>query len=144
MSVSVAGAVQLVLLGKPLAELLSNLKGVVVNDLAPGRLLAVDRGSFLPFFDVLLDDFVALPVTDVRDRAALIVSDMTADSHEDRVIVDPTCGFLDGDQFVGLALEHEDTRLNAHEGLECIRMQINAGQDLGISQDPLSHIAETR
>ena len=77
--------VRLTLLGEPFSELLRNLKGVVVNDLAAGCLLSVDRRSALPFLDLFLnlfDDLVALAVADVGDCAALVMPDMAADSHE--------------------------------------------------------------
>src|ERR1700694_4312240 len=70
------------------------------------------------------------------------MTDVVGHRHEYRIVVDPvSCGF-NGNKVPRLALQNEHAGLNAHVRLESVGVQIDAGQNSGITENPLADVPE--
>ena len=77
---------RLVLLGEPLAKLLSNLLSVIVNHFPACGLTLIRRRIAVPFLDKLfdnLDNLIPFWVADVVFVSAFVMPNVISDGHED-------------------------------------------------------------
>ena len=103
--------------------------------------------TVLPLLDQFLgflDNLVARAVPYVSLVAALIIADMIGDRHENRVIVNPSRRRFDSNHVIRLPLQHQHARLNADIRLERVGVEVDAGKNASIAENPLAHVSKPR